>query len=143
MQRAHPAARKHAALVTVAIALAACANARAAFAFEEIPRQAPPHRPHLAAYACALAGVGLIAGSFPLADEADRRYQRYLDESDPTAIPGRWSATLRADRFASTSLLAGEALLATAAYLRFIRHPAGSRGSMEVGLARCAVSCKF
>jgi hypothetical protein len=142
MSRA-PAARLHAALVTVILALAACAHARAAFAFEAIPRQSPVRRPHRAAYACALAGAGLVAASFSLADRADRRYGLYLEETDPAAIPGRWSATVRADRVASGSLMAGEALLAVATYLRFIRQPASPRVALEVGPARCAVSCRF
>ena len=143
MQRPVPAAWQNAVLVGAVFAGAACADARAAFAFEAVPREPPVHHPHRAAYACALVGAGLIAASFPLADAADRRYGEYLRETNPDAIPSRWDRTVQADRIASGSLLAGEALLVTAVWLRFIHHPADARMALELGPARCAVSCSF
>lgn len=132
-----------AALVGAGITGAVCADARTAFAFEVVPRTVEVARPHAAAYACALAGAGLVAGSFPLADEADRRYARYQRETDPGRIAARWDATVREDRLASGALLAGEGLLATAVWLRFIHRPRETRIALEVTPARCAVSCSF
>lgn len=125
---------------------AARADAQAAVPFEVVPRMQGEHRSHFGAYAVALAGAGLVAASFPLADTADRRYAQYLAEVDPTAISGRWDATVRADHVASGTLLAGEALLATSVYLRFLRHPSattGSRVSVRVTPSRCALALRF
>jgi heme A synthase len=143
MPHRRTAAWLHAALVGVLVTGAVCAPARAAFAFEVVPRLVEPRRPHAAAYACALAGAGLIGASFPLADDADRRYRTYEREADPTRIAGRWDATVRADRLASGALLTGEALLATAVWLRFLQRPGEHHVALEVAPARCAVSCSF
>jgi hypothetical protein len=132
-----------AAVASLWIAEAACAFAPAASAFEVVPRVQPVQRPHRAAWACLIAGAGLVGASFPLGTAADRRYHDYLVESDPAAIPGRWNASLRADRVASGSLLAGEALLATGTWLRFIRRERGPGVALELGPARCALSCRF
>ncbi len=141
----HPrtAAWLHAALVGALVTGAVCATARAAFAFEVVPRFVEARPPHVAAYACALAGAGLIAASFPLADDADRRYRSYQFEIDPTRIAGRWDSTVRADRLASGALLTGEGLLATAVWLRFLHRPGEHRVAFEVAPARCALSCSF
>jgi hypothetical protein len=129
--------------VTTTPNTAACAEAQAAFPFPVIPRAAEPARSHRAAYACAIAGAGLIAASFPLSDRADRLYDDYLTESDPGRIDSRWNSTVTADRVASGSLLAGEALLATAVYLRFIHRPRESRVALVVTPVQCAVSLRF
>jgi hypothetical protein len=85
-----------------------------------------------------------VAGSFPLAAEADRRYAVYLAETDVARIDARFAATTRMDRLASGTLLTGEGLLVTAVWLRFLRPPrVGNRLSFEVEPARCAVSLRF
>ncbi len=137
------AALFHAALAGALLTGAVCADARTARAFEVMPHPVHDRQPHRLAYACAIAGAGLIGLSFPLADAADRRYGEYLRETRPDAIEDRWNRTVLADREASAALLGGESLLALAAYLRFIRHPAASRVALAVGPARCAVSCSF
>ena len=122
---------------------AACAPAQAASPFEVLPRPVPARQSHWAAYGCALAGAGLVVGSFPLTDRADRHYAHYLRESDPSRIESRWNSSVMADRLASGSLLAGEALLASAVYLRFIRRPRESRVAIVLSPAQCALSLRF
>lgn len=129
--------------VTTTPNTAACAEAQAAFPFPVLPRSTQPARSHWLAYTCAAAGAGLIAASFPLSDRADRLYDDYLTESNPARIESRWNSTIRADRVASGSLLAGESLLATAVYLRFIHRPRDSRVALVVSPAQCALSLRF
>lgn len=128
--------------------LAACAAAQAAPPFEVVPRRPSDPRSHRAAWIAAFAGVALVATSFPLADEADRRYARYLSEVDVDRIDERYRSTQRMDRLASGSLLAGEALLATAVWLRFVRgdrqeRVSRSRVSLDLRTDRCAVALRF
>ena len=47
------------------------------------------------------------------------------------------------DHAASAALLTGEGLLASAVYLRFVRHPAEARLTFDVEPAACAVSWRF
>lgn len=126
---------------------AACASAQAASPFEVVPRATAPARSHRAAFACAAAGAGLLVASFPLRDAADRRYLDYLAETDPTRIESRWNDSVRADRLANGSLLAGEALVATAVWLRFVHRPRTAPVALVLGSAHgpasCAVSLRF
>lgn len=126
---------------------AACAHAQAASPFEVVPRPAPERRSHALAWTVAATGAGLVAASFPLRDAADRRYDEYLAETDITRIESRWDATTRADRLASGSLLAGEALLAGALWLRFVHRPHASeppaRATLVVTPQRCALALRF
>ncbi len=122
---------------------ASCASAQAASPFELVPRSEPPARSHWAAYTCAAAGAGLLVASFPLRDTADRRYAEYLTETDPTRIGARWDASVRADRVANGSLLAGEALLATAVWLRFVHRPHAAPVALTVGPSSCVLSLRF
>lgn len=122
---------------------AACAFAQAAGSFEVVPRPPKDGGSHRVAWACALAGVGLVAASFPLSDLADRRYDEYLAETDPAAVESRYQATRRADRLASASLLAGEALVVTAVWMRFVRRPHPPRASLVVLPDRCAIRLRF
>jgi hypothetical protein len=122
---------------------AACAHAQAADSFESLPRQESGRSPHYGAWACGIAGVGLVLASFPLAEAADRRYQEYLTETDPARIEERYQATQHADYLASGALLTGEALVVSAIYLRFVRRPSPPRASVAVLPGRCAVSVRF
>ena len=131
-------------MVAGALTPAACAHAQAASAFELIPRPERPHRSYRAAWLTAFAGAGLVAASFPLAHESDRRYERYLTETDITRIDSRFAATRRMDRVASAALLTGEGLLATAVWLRFVHPPTPTRRlALQVEPSRCAVSLRF
>lgn len=120
------------------------ARAQAAAPFEIVPRSSAERPSHRLAWVTALVGAGLVAGSFPLAAEADRRYAVYLTETDVARIEDRYHATTRMDRIASGALLTGEALLATAVWLRFLRPPReDDRVTFELEPARCAVSLRF
>lgn len=143
MQHVRPAGWLRAAIASLLILEAASAHAPAAFAFEVVPRMQAVHRSHRVAWACALTGAGLVGASFPLAASANNRYRAYLSETSPDAIPGRWGASVRADHLASGSLLAGEALLAAGIWLRFIHRSGEPRVALDLGPARCALSCRF
>jgi hypothetical protein len=131
-------------LAVVTPGTAARAQEPGAPPFEVIPRPARDHQPHHLVWLAALAGAGLVAGSFPLASEADRRYAAYLAETDVGRIEARYKATTRMDRLASGTLLAGEGLLATAVWLRFLRpRHEGPRVTYLVAPDRCAVSLRF
>src|SRR5262245_20938039 len=133
-----------AAVLAAAPPLSACAHAQADSPFEVVPRRSTEPHPHRLAYITAALGAGLVIASFPLEHEADNRYAAYLSETDVTKIDERFSATERMDRLASASLLVGEALIATAVWMRFVHHPTSER---RVALAlrpdRCALSLRF
>jgi len=111
--------------------------------FEVVRALPAPAGGHRAAYLTAAMGVALVAASFPLAAEADRRYDRYLAEVDVARIDERFRDTQRMDRIASGTLIAGEVLLATAVWLRFVHLPQHSRLAVRSGWDRCAVSWRF
>src|SRR5690349_1591016 len=94
--------------------------------FEVVPRPASEHSSHRLAWIAAATGAVLIGASFPLANEADRRYAVYLTETDVSRIDERFQATAHMDRLASGTLLTGEGLLATAVWLRFLHAPRAS-----------------
>lgn len=130
-------------VVTASPLEAAWAQSQAASPFEVVPRRARESRSHRLAWTLALGGVALVAASFPLSAEADRRYERYLTETDVARIDERFAATTRMDKIASTSLLGGELLLATAVWLRFVHQPPESRVTLAVMPERCAVRLRF
>ena len=131
-------------LASLAPDLAAGAPAPAASSFEIIPRPHAAQPAHRGAWLVGAAGITLIAASFPMAREADRRYDAYVGESDPSRLDARFAATTRMDRIASASLWTGEALLVTAVWLRFVREPKpNARVSLAVEPARCAVLLHF
>jgi len=98
---------------------------------------------HRLALLTALTGVALVAASFPISAEADRRYEEYLVSTDPGAMEEHFQAAERLDKYAAASLIAGEVLLATAVWLRFVRSPSRDRLSLAVGPERCALSVRF
>src|SRR5262249_39626277 len=120
------------------------ASERPAAPFEIVPLRRSVRPSHRLAWITAAVGAGLVAGSFPLSAEANRRYERYLHEPDAGRLDERVPATQRMDRLASGTLLTGEALLATAVWLRFV-HRAGreSRVSLVLTPTRCAGSLRF
>ena len=122
---------------------AVCAFAQAADSFEVVPRPSKDRTPHKLAWTCALTGVGLIVASFPLSDRADDLYADYLAENDPLKVEDAYSATQRADRIASASLLVGEGLVMTAVWLRFVRRPHPPPATLVVLPDRCAIRLRF
>lgn len=122
---------------------AACAPARAAEPFAEVPLPAATHESHRLAYASLLTGVGLIGASFTLAHRAQDTYNDYLIATEPRRIQVLYDRTVLYDRFSSGSLLTGEALLVTGIYLRFLRSPAPQRVSVMLEAGACALSVRF
>jgi hypothetical protein len=126
-------------LAALLAAFVAWGSEAAASDFEALPR--PPAPSHYAAYACFLAGAGLIGVSFPLARRADHAYDRYLVANTESEVVRLFDESAHYDRLASASLLSGEVLIAAGLYLRFIRHPA--RVELSLGSRRCGVSYRF
>ena len=132
------------AVLAAAPPLSACARAQSETPFEVVPRKSTGQGSHRLAYVTALVGVGLVAASFPLEHAADERYAAYLGETDVTKLDERFAATERMDRLASASLLVGEALIATAVWMRFVHHPnAQPRVTLAMRPDRCALSLRF
>lgn len=122
---------------------AACATAQAAAPFPVVPVGEHGRNPHRAAYLCLGAGVALAAGSFAIARDADRTYDKYLVETDPTKIDGLYDRTIHLDHWSRTTLLGGHALIITGLYLRFLRHPPERGVSWLVAPDRCALTLTF
>jgi hypothetical protein len=79
------------------------------------------------------AGVALSGASFLLAEKADDAYDRYLREVDPDAIQEHYDDAVRYDRFASASLLAGQAAIVLGLYWRLLHRPKPSRTGATPG----------
>ena len=86
-------------------------------------RAAEHGRSHTRAYVALGAGAALTGASFLLAESADREYERYLVETDPTRLEDRYNAARRLDRLSAATLIAGQAGLALGLYWRFLHHP--------------------
>jgi protein-S-isoprenylcysteine O-methyltransferase Ste14 len=122
---------------------AAPASAWAVEPFEEVVLPSARPRSHTMAYGALLAGAGLMGTSFIWRDRANDRYDEYLIASDPEDITRLYDETRTLDRLSSGALIAGQVLLATGVYLRFIRHPVTDRVSILTSPTRCAVSLRF
>lgn len=122
---------------------AVCASAQAAEPFEVVPQDAPPDGTHRLAWTSFLTGAGLVGLSFALTAKANRAYDDYLVATEPAQAEHFYDRTTRYDRLSAASLLTGEALIATAVWLRFIHHRPDSRISLVAEPDRCAVSLRF
>jgi hypothetical protein len=122
---------------------AACAHAQAAAPFPEVPLESAPRASHTLAWVSMIGGVALIGGSYVVGNRANDRYDEYLVATDPDEIQRLYDETVALDRMSTTSLLVGEALVATGLYLRFLRRPAGSDVVLAVTPRRCALSLRF
>ena len=122
---------------------AACAAQQAADPFEAVPLAPAARPPHRLAYASLLAGAGLVGLSFTLTDRANRRYDDYLNATQPAEISRLYDESVRLDHLSAAALLTGEALIAAGVWLRFLRRPAPQRAALIVEPGRCAVSLRF
>jgi hypothetical protein len=122
---------------------AVCAHAQTAATFPEVPLGQPASSTHGWAYACMAAGVGLVGGSFLIAERADDTYQEYLDATNPQRIEELYDRTLFYDTLSRAALLSGEALVAAGLYLRFVRRPPQHRLSLALTSRRCIVTVRF
>lgn len=120
---------------------AVCPLAQAAGAFPEEVIERPPGRSNVWAYVAIAAGAGLVGGSFAFAERGNDTYDDYLAATDPEQITDLYDRTESYDRLASASLIAGEVLIGTGLYLRFLRRPAPL--GLTLGPARCAVALRF
>jgi len=122
---------------------AACADAQAAGPFEPVPLEQPAPAPHRLAWTALLAGAGLVGTSFALTDRANRAYDDYLAATEPAEVARLYDRSVHLDRLSAAALLGGEALIATAVWLRFLHRPAPRRVALSLEGGRCAVSLRF
>ena len=122
---------------------AACAHAQAASPFPEVPIVTEEPPPYLWAYVALGSGVALVGGSLVLSRRADQTYQDYLESTRPGRIESLYDRTVLYDRLATSSLVAGELLLGTGIYLRFVRRPRPARMTLDLGPGRCALAYRF
>jgi len=117
--------------------------AAAAGPFQVVSLDEPARTPHRLAWVSFLAGAGLVGFSFSLTDRANRNYDDYLVCTDPARAEHLYDRSRHYDRLAAASLLTGEALVATAVWLRFIHDRPAARANLVAGLDRCAVTLRF
>jgi hypothetical protein len=138
-----------AALLAAVIALtdlpvpAAAGDPPAADPFPVVTLPATPHRSHTAAWVSLGAGAGLLATSFLVHERANRTYDVYLASTNPDEIGDLYTRTTNLDRLSGASLIAGEVLLATGVYLRFLRAPREAKLSFDLSPGRCAAVWRF
>jgi len=131
-------------LLTCAAPLpAARAQAQAAGPFPEVPLPAQSHHSNTLAILSLGTGAALIAGSFAIADAADRRYSDYLRATDPAKINDLYDEAVLFDRVSGAAVITGEVLIATGIYLAFLRHPAPSHLTFALEPSKCGVSLRF
>lgn len=123
--------------------LAAADPPPAAEPFPVVPLPATSHRSHALAWVSFGAGAGLLTTSFLVHERANRTYDDYLASTDPDRIGDLYDRTANLDRLSGAALIAGEVLLATGVYLRFLRAPHDSRLSLDLAPGRCAARWRF
>jgi hypothetical protein len=101
----------------------------------------PERHSYVWAYVTMAAGAGLVGASFGFAGHASDTWDAYGQATDPARITDLYDETVRYDHLSSGSLLAGEVLIATGLYLRFLRRPAPVQ--VTLGPDRCAVAFRF
>lgn len=137
-----PVARTLAILLLTAVT-AARAHAQAAAPFPEVALVEPPRESHVLSYLSLVGGVGLMVTSFTIADQANQKYAEYLASTDPNQIEDLYDRTITLDRWATATLLGGEALMATGLYLRFLRRPPPAHLRVALLPGRCALALRF
>ncbi len=129
--------------IPTATASAAPPPERAAEPFPIVPLPEPPARSHRGAALAIAGGAGLIAGSFVLHERANRSYRDYLDSTDPAALDDLYDRAAVLDRWSAATLIAGEVLLATGVYLRFLRDSPPSRLALGAAPGGVALRWRF
>jgi len=102
-----------------------------------------PEKPEGKKWGKALVTAGLIGLSFALTARANDAYDDYLVATDPARAEHFYDRTKHYDRLSAASLLTGEALVATAVWLRFLHHRPTSRLTLVAEPDRCAVALRF
>jgi hypothetical protein len=115
----------------------------AAEPFPVVALPSASHRSHTVAWLSFGAGAGLLTTSFLVHERANRTYDVYLASNDPDAIGRLYDRTANLDRLSGAALIAGEVLLATGVYLRFLRAPHDARLSLDLSPGRCAAYWRF
>jgi hypothetical protein len=114
----------------IAAACALCLGPAPAIADGELERPAPSLRaqstevrshPHTTAWSLLASGVVLDVGSFFLAERADESYQEYQHGIDPIAVDRAYDSSVRYDRWASATLIAGQVAIASGLYLLLVK----------------------
>jgi hypothetical protein len=80
-------------------------------------------------------GVAFDVVSFILADRADKAYEDYRNEIDPVRVESQYRRAVHMDRWASASLVAGQAAVAGGLYLVLVRAPRSHSESAPSSLA--------
>jgi hypothetical protein len=111
--------------------------------FAIVPEEPPDRGSHRLAWASFITGAGLVGLSFALTDRANDAYDDYLVATNPADAGHLYDRTRHYDRLSAASLLTGEALVATAVWLRFIRPRPDARITLVAGPDRCAVALRF
>ena len=111
--------------------------------FAIVAEEAPDRGSHRLAWASFITGAGLVGLSFVLTDRANAAYADYLVATNPADAEHLYDRTKHYDRLSAASLLTGEALVATAVWLRFIRPRPDARITLVAEPDRCAVALRF
>lgn len=119
----------------IAAAWALCLGAAPAIADGDVARPGPslhaqstPVRSHsnTTAWALLASGIALDVGSFLLAERADESYQQYQEGIDPIALDRAYDRSVRYDRLASATLIAGQVAIASGLYLLLVKRSRSS-----------------
>lgn len=81
---------------------------------------------HTTAWALLVSGVTLDVGSFFLAEKADESYQEYQQGIDPEGLGRAYDRSVRYDRLASATLIAGQVAIASGLYLLLVKRARSS-----------------
>lgn len=111
--------------------------------FAIVPEEPPDRGSHRLSWASFITGAGLVGLSFALTDRANDAYDDYLVATNPADAEHLYDRTRHYDRLSAASLLTGEALVATAVWLRFIRPRPDARITLVAEPDRCAVALRF
>jgi len=125
----------HASRPWIAAAWALLLGAAPAIADGDLARPSPSLRDqstavqapsHTTAWTLLVSGVVLDVGSFFLAEKADESYQEYQQGIDPQGLSRAYDRSVRYDRLASATLIAGQVAIASGLYLLLVKRARSS-----------------